>query len=254
MAKPRPGRPTELTADLLDECLQAAGESYEAGELAFLALGTQIENPIRDRVAFELHRRLRRTGLDVGREWTGMDTEGEGGRRAARRVDLAVVKRSARYSRRDKAMDTRGVVEFKSARTFKAQSASGLSTVYKQVTDDIAKCVTWIGLMVEPIFAVVLLPHGEIVDDEMTADHVTKDYWEMWKAGQPVRSDAVREQAAAGVADRLAPLGPVRRGVIDGGVEFGTHVTVPYVILGPVSNDTMMALLNKWPLPAVPAQ
>ncbi|MGW0882552.1 hypothetical protein [Streptomyces sp. NPDC002671] len=64
--------PTRLTTDLLDSCLQSAGQSFEDGELAYLALTSQVENPVRDRVAYQLHRLLAGTRLDVGREWTGM--------------------------------------------------------------------------------------------------------------------------------------------------------------------------------------
>ncbi|GHI25926.1 hypothetical protein Shyd_72970 [Streptomyces hydrogenans] len=72
---------------------------------------SQIENPIRDRVAYEMHLRFRKTRLDVGREWTGLYTTGENGERAPRAVDLAVVEKPRHRS--PYAPTPAGVVEFK---------------------------------------------------------------------------------------------------------------------------------------------
>lgn len=60
--------PTRLTAELLDACLQDAARTYTPGELAYLALTSGIENPVRDRVAYQLNLRLQKTRLDAGRE------------------------------------------------------------------------------------------------------------------------------------------------------------------------------------------
>lgn len=144
--------PTSLTAQLLDECLQSAGRTYAAGELAYLALTSQIENPIRDRVAYQLHLRLRGTRLDAGREWTGVDAEGEDGAPVARRLDLAIVGRWGRRSRRY-SPPVHGVAEFKAVRTSHAQTTGELTRVYKLVTDDIIKCVTVDGVVLEAIGA-----------------------------------------------------------------------------------------------------
>ncbi|MFE4922639.1 hypothetical protein [Streptomyces sp. NPDC056661] len=241
--------PTSLTAQLLDDCLQGAGHAYAPGELAYLALTSQVENPIRDRVAYQMHLRLHRTRLDVGREWTGVDAEGEDGAPVARRLDLAIVERWGRRSRRYPP-PVHGVAEFKAVRTSHAQTTSELTRVYKMVTDDIIKCVSVGGMVLNAIHAVVLLPHAQIARRNV-ADHVIKvDFKLMW-TGQLFQADAARENAVAGVAARLAPLGPVRTGMIDGGEALGMRVTLPYVILGPVAFDTVDALINKWELPAV---
>ncbi|MGW3847113.1 hypothetical protein [Streptomyces fagopyri] len=244
--------PTSLTAQLLDDCLQSAGQTYAPGELAYLALTSQIENPIRDRVAYQLHLRLKGTRLDVGREWTGVDAEGEDGTVVARRLDLAIVERWGRRSRRY-APRVHGVAEFKAVRTSSAQTTGELNHVYKMVTNDITKCVTAGGLVLSAIHAVVLLPHAQIARRTRpgVAEHVIKDLFKVMVTGQFFQADATRENAVAGVAARLAPLGPVRTGMIDGGEALGMLVTLPYVVLGPVAFDTVDALANKWELPAV---
>ncbi|MFJ1971857.1 hypothetical protein ACIO93_24620 [Streptomyces sp. NPDC087903] len=241
--------PTSLTAQLLEDCLQSAGHAYAPGELAYLALTSQIENPIRDRVAYQLHLRLQGTRLDAGREWTGVDAAGEDGTAVARRLDLAIVERWGRRSRRY-APPVHGVAEFKAIRTSHAQTPGELSRVYRLVTDDIIKCVSACGQLLHAIHAVVLLPHAQIAR-RTVAEHVIKDVFKVMWTGQRFQADTAREDAVAGVTARLAPLGPVRTGMIDGGEALGMRVTLPYVILGPVAFDTVEALTNNWVLPAV---
>ncbi|SFS73144.1 hypothetical protein [Streptomyces sp. ok210] len=242
-------QPTSLTAQLLDDCIQSTGHAYTPGELAYLALTSQIENPIRDRVAYQMHLRLHGTRLDVGREWTGVDAEGQDGTPVARRLDLAIVERWGRRSRRY-APPVHGVAEFKAVRTSHAQTTSELTRVYQLVTDDIIKCVSVDGVVLNAIHAVVLLPHAQIARRNV-ADHVIKDVFKLMWTGQLFQADAARENAVAGLAARLAPLGPVRTGMIDGGEALGMRVTLPYVILGPVAPETVDALTNNWQLPAV---
>ncbi|MGW0543313.1 hypothetical protein ACWD0D_23765 [Streptomyces griseoincarnatus] len=142
------------------------------------------------------------------------------------------------------------MAEFKAVRTSHAQTIGEVNSVYKQVTKDIIKCVSAGGLVLNAIHSVVLLPHAQIARS-MVAEHVIKGGWKLMLTGQRFQADAARSRAVYGVVDRLAPLGPVRTGMIDGGEALGMHVTLPYVILGPVAFDTVDALINNWDLPAV---
>jgi hypothetical protein len=66
---------------LLIDCLQAIEkESFKINELAYLALTSKIENPIRDRWAFQLHNSVG-NGLTVAREW----------KREKKRIDIAIL-------------------------------------------------------------------------------------------------------------------------------------------------------------------
>ncbi|MER6613562.1 hypothetical protein [Streptomyces xantholiticus] len=142
------------------------------------------------------------------------------------------------------------MAEFKAVRTSHAQTPGELNRVYRLVTDDIIKCISAGGLTLSAIHAVILLPHAQVVR-QTVAEHVIKDLSKLMRTGSRFQADATRENAVAGVAARLAPLGPVRTGMIDGGEALGMRVTLPYVILGPVASDTIDALVNKWELPAV---
>lgn len=165
-----------------------------------------------------------------------------------RRLDLAVVERPCRRSRY--VPDVRGVAEFKAVRTVDAQTEGELNKIYKLVQIDILKCVAAGGMVLAAIHAVVLLPHVKIVNARKAAEHVTKDFSKFVRISSR-ESDAARDEVASKVAERLEPLGLVRTGLIDGGTEYGMHVTMPYVILGPVAFDTVDALRNDWPLPRV---
>lgn len=79
----RPGlglTPKSQLAELLISSLKEVGASFAKSELAYLALTQKVEHAIRDKLAFNLHRRLERESPDllVCREW--------------KRADLAVVK------------------------------------------------------------------------------------------------------------------------------------------------------------------
>ena len=61
----------EITAEFLDDSLQASAKSFAAGELAYLALTSKVELPIRDRLAWCLHTSL--PNRVVAREWKRCD-------------------------------------------------------------------------------------------------------------------------------------------------------------------------------------
>lgn len=238
--EPQAGKGTEswrLTATSLDSCLQTAGRSFEEGELAYLALTSQIEHPVRDRVAYAMHRRLEGTRLDVGREWTGLFTMGKNGEPAKRSVDLAVVEKPIRRS--PQIPQPHGVVEFKAFYAHDAHKPHQFKHIDRQVRDDVEKSSAWWSSMGE-VFAVVLLPELRVVNKRHVPHQIMRKIED-----KVVRYDLLRDlgmvpdgKPVQEVSSRLALLGPVSHGVIDAGTESGVHVTVPYVILGPVPVET----------------
>jgi hypothetical protein len=60
--------PPGPTKDVLLQALEDAGRSFERGELAYFAVTSKVEFPVRDRFAWELHRRLEDCSLLVARE------------------------------------------------------------------------------------------------------------------------------------------------------------------------------------------
>ncbi|MFC8946409.1 hypothetical protein [Streptomyces rochei] len=230
--------PWRLTASFLDSCLQSAGSSFEDGELAYLALTSQIENPVRDRVAYAMHRRLKGTRLGVGREWTGLFTTGKSGKPARRSVDLAVVEKPRRRSRR--VPQPHGVVEFKAFYAHDAREPHQFNHIDRQVREDVEKSLTWEWAIMGEVFAVVLLPELRVVNERRIPHQIMRKIEDNVVTYDFLRSTGVVPDGrpVQEVSSRLALLGPVSHGVIDAGTEDGVHVTVPYVILGPVPVET----------------
>lgn len=226
-----------LTAEFLDSCIQSAGRSFRKGELAYLTMTSQIENPVRDRVAYEMHLELMGTRLDVGREWTGLFTEGKNGQPVPRKVDLAVVEKPRRRSHRIPSPE--GVAEFKAFYAHEARSAGNLNKIYRAVYEDVAKSLTWDWAVMGEVFSVVLLPNLRVVSDRLPHQIMRKIERKVDYDGFLRQMGEVSDEATVrAVSSRLSRLGPVRDGVIDAGEDSGVQVTVPYVILGPISVET----------------
>ncbi|MFL3870546.1 hypothetical protein LT966_28585 [Streptomyces griseobrunneus] len=234
---PEPATRWRLTAEFLDSCIQSAGRAFQKGELVYLAMTSQIENPIRDRVAYEMHLKLMGTRLDVGREWTGLYAEDADGRPRRRKVDLAVVEKPKRRGSRIPLPE--GVVEFKACYAHEARSAGQLKKIYRGVHEDVVKSAAWGSAIMGEVFSVVLIPNLRIVTDRFPHQIMRKI------EGKIRLDDFLRQIGEVGdevtvreISSRLSDLGPVRDGVIDAGSDSGVQVTVPYVILGPVPVET----------------
>ncbi|MDQ0945893.1 hypothetical protein [Streptomyces sp. V1I1] len=169
-----------------------------------------------------------------------MYTEGSGGEPSARKVDLAVVERPRRRSRY--AELPQGVIEFKAVHSYEAHAQGHLNQIEKLVKVDVLKSMTWDSCVPGDVYAVVLLPHMNIVNERKLADHVMKGSDKIRLNDLLRQAGRVSDTAVQGVALRLAPLGPVRDGALDGGTEYGVHVTVSFVILGPVPIETFETL------------
>lgn len=206
--------------------------------MVYLAMTSQVENSIRDRVAYEMHVQLRQSRLDVGREWTGLLAEGRDGRPTPRKVDLAVVEKPRR--RLTYTPSPHGVVEFKAFYAHNVRSRGGQNKIYRSVYRDVEKCVDWGSSIMGEVFSVVLLPSLRLIGDRHPYQIMGKDFERrirldsfMCEANQFSDKATVQE-----VSSLLSQLGPVREGLIDAGTDSGVRATVPYVILGSVSTET----------------
>ena len=88
------------------------------GELAYLAVTSKVEFPVRDRFAWELHRRIEDPSLLVAREW--------------KRADMAVVREG----------DAIVVIESTALYAFDILREPGLHKYQMKVTSDLAKAAT----------------------------------------------------------------------------------------------------------------
>ncbi|TQL19474.1 hypothetical protein FBY37_1394 [Streptomyces sp. SLBN-134] len=202
----------EVTAQLLTRALHRAGESFAPNELAYLALTSKPEHPVRDRMAWVLHSDL--PGCITAREWS------PNGDRA--RTDLAVLDESS--------YEALALVETKAAYTFDF-AQEGQQTVEKymrNIANDLDKARAAGGSRTR-IFALLLLTHPASAPVQLTP--VVKYGPEIarslrWRSATDL-ADAAREI----VGSRLNTMGAVRGGTLPAGMAFDIDVAINYFLV-----------------------
>ncbi len=94
---------------IITDSLAALDREFQQNELAYLALTTKVEMPIRDKWAYTLYKQLKNKGINVSREWKRTDLAV-----IERGTPLALVELKAMYSF-DAALDPNGVGGFTDA-------------------------------------------------------------------------------------------------------------------------------------------
>ena len=204
--------PPGPTKDVLLQGLADAGTSFERGELAYLAITSKVEFPVRDRFAWELHRRLEDRSLLVAREW--------------RRADLAVVREG----------DAVVVIESTALYAFDVLREPGLHKYRAKVTGDLAKATA-----LAPhadAYALVLCTHvlGEI--DPQLRRWVVK-YSSGIIGAAKSHGHAGQEAARQALGGELSQLGPSDRREMPSGSVWGLDVVVDAWLVGPISRPRL---------------
>lgn len=205
-------------AALLRRKLSDVEGQFREDELAFLALTSKVELPIRDRLAYALFEELPPDFL-VAREW--------------KRVDLAVLSREANPV-------PRMLLEAKALYTFDLVGDDAWIVRYpEKVERDLEKLRAIEGLpSAAQLFALVLATHPTtLIDRELK--QVAK-YWPgISKAVRELRHpDAVEEEAKLNLESRLRRLGPTYPGKMRAGEAYGVPVDVHYWLVGPIDHGT----------------
>ncbi len=215
----RCGRVMEHTHDfatLLTAELAHIHECFGENELAFLALTSKVELPIRDRLAYRLFNRLPQ--LRVAREW--------------KRVDLAVL--SAELPPVPLML-----LEAKALYTFDLVGEEAWVERYPaKVARDVEKLGGLNDVRDETeLFALVLATHpkGTI---EPALRQIAKYSSGISKAIKAL-GDASAVAGAAGsfLQSRLERFGPVQSGEIAAGEAYGVHVEVHFSLVGPIARQ-----------------
>lgn len=200
--------PPGLTREVLLQALKDAGTSFEQGELAYLAITSKVEFPVRDRFAWELHRRLKDRSLLVAREW--------------KRADIAVVREG----------DAIVVIESTALYAFDVLREPGLHKYRAKVTSDLAKAAT-----LAPhadAYALVLCTHvlGEIAPPlRRWVVKYSSGIIGAAKSHGPVGQEAARQS----LGGELSQLGPSDCREIPSGSVWGLDVIVDAWLVGPIS-------------------
>ncbi len=99
------------------QAVQSVASSFGKNELAYLALTSKAENPVRDKIAFNLYNQLYSSGFFVAREW--------------KRRDIAVI---------DSQANAVSIIELKLMYTFDAvKSQTNLSGFDVDILNDVKK-------------------------------------------------------------------------------------------------------------------
>jgi hypothetical protein len=194
--------------EVLKEELEGLSRTFIPGELAYLALTSKVESPIRDRLAFRLHTRTADGRSQVAREW--------------HRTDLAVLSGGVPTL----------LLEVKAMYSFDAvDSAVGLRNFHRQVLRDRDKSLRPEATSAE-IYALLLVTHpGGPCRENLNA--VVK-YRTGIERGAKRGIERVREDAAAAVSKAFQDFGLITtRGSLDAGTAFGVPVSIDYHLFGP---------------------
>ncbi|MFD7431204.1 hypothetical protein ACFV6Z_29755 [Streptomyces sp. NPDC059818] len=205
---------TEMTPQLLERALKRACSSFAPDELAYLALTSKPEHPIRDRLAWVLHTSL--PGHITAREWSPYGAQG--------RTDLAVLNETTH--------EPLALVEMKAAYTFdfarKEQATVGKYSRY--MADDLAKATT-VGAGKARVYGLMLLTHPSSVPRQRT--QVVKYGLEIARSLTHRSADDLSRAARENARLTLQVHGKVNDGTICAGTAFGIDVDINYLLVSP---------------------
>jgi hypothetical protein len=200
----------EITADFLAQSLEEAASTFEDGELAYTALTSKVELPLRDRLAWRLHKQL--PHLTIAREW--------------KRTDLAIL---------DKESTPLALLEAKALYTFDIATAerANVRKYTARVKNDLLKSLTLLAGQPAATYALVLATHP--LDPPPILDGVIKYRSAIHAALNRSPADEILKGAQTVMNQSLEPLGPILHRVLDAGTAFDTRVVISYWIVGPVA-------------------
>ena len=190
--------------------------TFEPEELAYLALTSKVEGPLRDRLAFRLRQRLdRESGLAVAREW--------------KRFDLAVVTEAGEAQL---LLEAKAMVSFdlwENPRKFQGYCASDR----EKMLEAASRAESWPTLLTLAFVAHPHRPH----DIPKHWDGVVKYLGRMRRHAEKSMDDAEAEILRVFPAPAFPPIASGR---IHGGCAFGTVVSVLYGLFGPYGQPSVV--------------
>lgn len=186
--------------------LAGAAKSFAENELAYLALTSKVEHPIRDRVAWALHSTL--TTHFVAREW--------------RRCDLAILETNGSPA---------ALVEAKAMYSYDAVSDRKMAAYRGWMVSDIAKANKLASGSSAEVFVLLLVTHVVGLPD--APDGVVKYRRHIERATAPHL--LVRSRTA--IRECVADLGVARNEKLCTGNALGVDVSLEYWLIGPAARQ-----------------
>ncbi|MFZ3497180.1 hypothetical protein ACODT5_28820 [Streptomyces sp. 5.8] len=203
---------TVITSKSLKRALKTACASFAPDELAYLALTSKPESPVRDRLAWTLHTSL--PDHVAAREWA------TNGKRA--RTDLAILDKASHKPL--------ALIELKACYTFDfadpAQKSVG--DYRRRIADDLAKARE-AGDADTALFGLLLMTHPAIPPQQTTS--VVKYGPDIERSLKARSSHSLAAAARHNALTALTPLGKVKDGTLRAGSAFGIDVDISYFLI-----------------------
>jgi hypothetical protein len=194
----------------IESGLASASAAFHSNDLAYLALTSKVENPLRDALALDLHASLGQTEFLVAREWKKQGVPS--------RTDIAILAGDSPAA----------LIECKASGSY---DAFGKPKPYPMtdVVKDIEKAHSASDPNTE-IFVLLFVTHADRIVEERLYNVVK--YWGRINRSIENRgsASAVRNGAQTRYSEAFSgdAFGPVTTGEIDAGEAFGIPVTIDY--------------------------
>jgi hypothetical protein len=208
-----------ITPDILRGKLEKVNEDFQENELAYLALTRKIESPIKDKLAFRLHRKLYSQNLLVSREW--------------QRADVAVLENGKPIA----------IFELKAMFTFDATDAGSDVNGYPNLMiEDLRKIrnrakIQELATDDMDLYSVLLATHSlKKIDESLSGTVLPSDYAD--GVNKAFNLYETPEEILSTCANNIANFFEskstrVTQGDINAGKCFGIEVRIPFWIIGP---------------------
>lgn len=193
--------------NIITSSIKQVADEFQKDELAFLALTTKIELPLRDRWAYLLYKKLKSENFIVSREW--------------KRMDLAILKNEI----------PEALIQLKAMYTFNAALDAENINGYAKYTLDDEKKATRFASKDTATYSVLLVTHpSAIISSKLSG--IVKYHTGINKAlrkfGCPKE---VAVEAKRNINNKFKNRNVTASGELPGGKAFGVGVSVMYWII-----------------------
>lgn len=204
----------------IQAAIQGLAATFAEDELAYLALTSKVELPLRDRLAFSLHKRFESISeVAVAREW--------------RRFDLAILSNGKPST----------IIEAKAMYSFDMFTNHALWQYPNKVDADISKFLRFFGTATEQqqpvLYSLLLATHPHVLPPR-ELDGIIKYNSEIQRY-----SPLVTNALLGRVREYFGNHPQCANGVLYGGVAFGVPVSVYYWLFGPYLPRHCPGPINK---------
>lgn len=208
---------TETVDTLINNAIPRLHESFEENELAYLALTSKVEIPLRDRLAFRLHKDLYPHAFLVAREW--------------KRTDLVILQNG----------EPLVLLQLKAMYTFDGTAVRKTPTIYPELVSDLVKIRKKAGKQ-SKLYLILFATHPLAVMDE-GLEGIAKYRRDVNKAFRIYRTaerilETCRKTLTEFFLRKTLPVS--MSGVIHAGQCFGVKVDIPFWIIGPLTSRFQM--------------